>query len=162
MPDWIDSISRASCSLFSESCRAGAAGAYTWGNDPYRDDARSNGADEAWMGRFPDTVTFAWFDGHVYTAPVANYPANAWGMFDMHGNVQEWCSDVYAPYDAPSDAVVATDPTGPTAATEGRRSHVLRGGSFASVPAACRAAHRDASPADSSFVTVGFRIVLEE
>ncbi len=140
------------------SCRAGAKGAYAWGNDPYRDNARTNAADEAWMGRFPDVTGFTWFDGHVFTAPVASFPTNAWGMFDMHGNVQEWCADVYGPYDREP----ATDPAGPPAAAGGSSPRVLRGGSFASLPAACRAAHRDASPPNSSFVTVGFRVVLEE
>ena len=140
------------------SCRAGSNGAYAWGNDPYRDNARSNAADEAWMDRFPDMIGFTWFDGHVFTAPVASFPPNHWGMFDVHGNVQEWCADVYAPY----DQATATDPVGPSAATGDRSPRVLRGGSFASLPAACRAAHRDASPPNSSFVTVGFRVVLEE
>ncbi len=140
------------------ACRAGANDAYVWGNDPYPDNARSNVADEAWMDRFPDMMGFTWFDGHVFTAPVASFPTNTWGMFDVHGNVQEWCADVYAPY----DPALATDPLGPLVATGDRSPRVLRGGSFASLPAACRVAHRDAGPPNSSFVTVGFRVVLED
>ena len=140
------------------ACRAGANDAYAWGNDPYRDKPRSNVADEAWMARFPDMMGFTWLDGHVFTAPVASFPTNAWGMFDVHGNVQEWCADVYAPY----DPALVTDPLGPPVASGDRMPRVLRGGSFASLPAACRAAHRDAGPPNSSFVTVGFRVVLEE
>jgi formylglycine-generating enzyme required for sulfatase activity len=140
------------------ACRAGAQGAYGWGNDPYRDNARCNAADESWMDRYPDIVGFTWLDGYVFTSPVASFPTNAWGMFDVHGNVQEWCVDVYAPY----SAARATDPVGPSVAVGDRAPRVLRGGSFASLPAACRAAHRDASPPNSSFVTVGFRVVLED
>ena len=90
------------------------------------------------MGRFPDMLGFTWLDGHVFTAPVASFPTNAWGMFDVHGNVQEWCADVYAPY----DQATVTDPVGPPAATGDPSPRVLRGGSFASLPAACRAAPR--------------------
>ncbi|TDJ57882.1 MAG: hypothetical protein E2O40_02235 [Planctomycetota bacterium] len=140
------------------ACRAGTEGAYGWGNDPYRDNARGNAADETWMERFPDMVGFTWTDGYVFTSPVASFPTNDWGMFDVHGNVQEWCVDVYAPY----DAATAIDPVGPSVAIGDRSPRVLRGGSFASLPAACRAAHRDASPPNSSFVTVGFRVVLED
>ena len=161
--EWLSSVEGRAYRLPTEAqwefgCRAGAKGAYAWGNDPYRDNPRSNAADEAWMDRFPDLVGFTWLDGYVFTAPVASFPPNAWGMFDVHGNVQEWCADVYAPY----DPVMATDPLGPPATTGERWPRVLRGGSFASLPAACRAAHRDASPPNSSFVTVGFRVVLED
>ncbi|MCH7799392.1 MAG: SUMF1/EgtB/PvdO family nonheme iron enzyme [Planctomycetes bacterium] len=140
------------------ACRAGADGAFTWGNDPYPDTARINGADETWMGRYPDTVGFPWYDQYMYTSPVASFPANAWGLFDMHGNVREWCADVYGPYRSGQ----AIDPTGPPGAVDDPAPRVLRGGSFASLPAHCRAAHRDASRPDSSFVATGFRIVLEQ
>ncbi len=109
------------------------------------------------MSRFPESVGFQWFDAFTHTSPVASFPANAWGIFDMHGNVQEWCLDVYAPYET-GDAI---DPTGPRFGDE-RTPRVLRGGSFAAPPARCRAAHRDASRPDSRFVTAGFRLVLEE
>ena len=137
------------------ACRAGSESVFAWGEDEAS--PRTNAADEAWMSRFPDTVGFDWFDEYTFTAPVASFPANAWGLFDMHGNAQEWCADVYAPY--PDGEVV--DPTGPApAANESPR--VLRGGSFAAPPARCRAAHRDASRPSASFVTTGFRIILED
>ncbi len=139
------------------ACRAGSDSAYAWGGDPYDDLPHANTADAAWMARFPESVGFQWFDGFIHTSPVANFPANAWGLFDMHGNVQEWCLDVYAPYDTEQ----TTDPTGPMFGDE-RAPRVLRGGSFAAPPAHCRAAHRDASRPDSRFVTAGFRVVMEE
>ncbi len=140
------------------ACRAGSGDSFAWGNAPYHESARSNAADTAWMGRFPEPVGFDWFDGFVFTAPVANFPANAWGLFDMHGNVQEWCGDVYEPYE-PGDV---TDPAEAQAVIQDRAPRVLRGGSFVSVPAHCRSAHRDAARPGATFVTVGFRVVMEK
>jgi uncharacterized protein (TIGR02996 family) len=86
-------------------------------------------------------------------APVGSYPPNAYGLFDMHGNVWEWCHDWFnAGYyrDSP-----ATDPTGPSHGD----GHVLRGGSWFSRPAVCRTACRNpmANPD-----TTGFRLLLEQ
>jgi formylglycine-generating enzyme required for sulfatase activity len=68
------------------------------------------------------------------TTPVGSFPANAWGLHDMHGNVWQWCQDRYGDY--PQNDVV--DPTGP----EKSQFHVLRGGSFTDVPGWCRSAVR--------------------
>ncbi len=84
--------------------------------------------------------------------PVGSYPPNAYGLYDMHGNVWEWCHDWFrADYYHDSPAVA---PTGPSHGD----SHVLRGGSWFSRPAVCRSACRNpvANP-DTS----GFRLVLE-
>ena len=90
----------------------------------------------------------------VYTAPVGTLGANPWGLHDMHGNVQEWCGDRYGAY--------PTDGRGRTGAGADGAPRVVRGGSFAAPPAHCRGDHRDATTPESSFVTHGFRIVLEE
>jgi formylglycine-generating enzyme required for sulfatase activity len=139
-------------------CRAGSADSFAWGNAPYNETARSNAADAAWMGRFSEPMGFDWYDGYIFTAPVASFPANAWGLFDMHGNVQEWCADTYEPYEAEK----VTNPGFPPAGIAQRAPRVLRGGSFASVPAHCRSAHRDAARPGATFVTVGFRVVMEK
>jgi len=76
----------------------------------------------------------------------------------MHGNVQEWCADVYEPYEPGN----VTNPVFPPAGIEERAPRVLRGGSFASVPAHCRSAHRDAARPGATLVTVGFRVVMEK
>ncbi len=89
------------------------------------------------------------------TAPAGSYPANAWGLHDMHGNVREWCADSYSPtyYAASPDR----DPRGPGAGDLG----VLRGGSWQSDGADCRSAARLGVPLDTRRTDTGFRVVLE-
>ena len=142
------------------TCRAGSQTAYSWGDEIAREHAPANVADTVWASRFVEADGFALSDAHVYTSPVGTFPANAWGLFDMHGNVQEWCRDHYAPYGARKVVDLQRPPA--EEAQADRSPYVLRGGSFASGPAAARSAHRDASPPHARFVTLGFRILLEE
>jgi formylglycine-generating enzyme required for sulfatase activity len=67
--------------------------------------------------------------------PVGQKTPNAWGLYDMHGNVWEWCEDWYGPY--PTGRVI--DPTGPVSGTY----HVIRGGACDSPPEDCRSAARN-------------------
>ena len=86
------------------------------------------------------------------TTDVASFPANAWGLHDMHGNVQEWCLDSWhATYKgAPADGSAWT--------AGGGTSRLLRGGSWFSSPAFCRSAFRfNFHPADR-FSGIGFRV----
>jgi uncharacterized protein (TIGR02996 family) len=84
------------------------------------------------------------------TTPAGSFPANGWGLRDLHGNVWEWCQDAYGPY-LKSDI---EDPQGATAA--GNR--VLRGGSWDNSPRGCRAAHRSSLAPGRRSHDIGFRV----
>jgi formylglycine-generating enzyme required for sulfatase activity len=88
------------------------------------------------------------------TNPVTRYPAGAWGLFDSHGNVWEWCADWY------SEGYYRTsplrDPTGPASG----KFKVLRGGSWRNQATACRAAYRNALAPHQKDSATGFRVVM--
>ena len=91
---------------------------------------------------------------HVnHTAPVASYAANAYGLYDMHGNVYEWCSDWFDDY--PTGAM--TDPKGP----QSRGWRVIRGGCCRSPITALRSANRYFRAQAERYRLTGFRIALD-
>ena len=96
-----------------------------------------------------------WYCGNSnkQTHPVAQKQPNDWGLYDMHGNVWEWCQDWYDK-DYPTGNV--TDPTGPSSGSV----RVLRGGSWGSLARGCRSAVRDGSLPDSRHDYLGFRLAL--
>ena len=89
------------------------------------------------------------------TTPVGTFPANAWKLHDMHGNVWQWCSDVHADYPQGD----ATDPTGPKQNANAPR--VLRGGSWYNDPGYCRSAIRIWHAPGIRNGYIGFRVVLD-
>ncbi|HZZ81991.1 MAG TPA: bifunctional serine/threonine-protein kinase/formylglycine-generating enzyme family protein [Gemmataceae bacterium] len=91
--------------------------------------------------------------------PVARLKKNEFGLFDMHGNVAEMCSDSWDPayYARLAKEQVTVDPKGPP----NRAQRVVRGGSFLSTPQQCRSAYRSGVDPSLGYVNVGFRIVCE-
>jgi formylglycine-generating enzyme required for sulfatase activity len=87
------------------------------------------------------------------TCPVGRYHKNDWGLYDMHGNVWQWCSDVFDKY--PLGRV--TDPTGPDTAS----SRMMRGGSWNEIGWSCRAAKRAKYEPSMRYSSVGFRLARD-
>jgi formylglycine-generating enzyme required for sulfatase activity len=125
------------------ACRAGTTTAYHTGGKLSTAQANYNGeADNPDHGLNRDETT-----------PVRSFEPNAWGLYDMHGNVWEWCSDWHGPYDAQP----TTDPRGPDEGT----TRIVRGGCWVNASAICRSAMRgDTEPMSWNF-HFGMRVVRE-
>lgn len=131
------------------ACRAGTQTVFNVGHDFNSTLANINGLSYSSYGA--EKAGPFWRS----TVTVGDYKANAFGLYDMHGNVQEWCQDWYnADYYATSPK---EDPPGPKEGTE----RVLRGGAWPSSAKACRSAARNHLPPDDRTYTCGLRVVLE-
>jgi formylglycine-generating enzyme required for sulfatase activity len=136
------------------ACRAGTKGPWYSGDDETSLQGSANTADASLRKRLP-TVSRAdpWDDGQPFTAPVGQFRANGFGLYDMLGNVWEWCEDRYGRY----DPLVLKDPRGPA---EGDR-WVRRGGSWSDPAVTCRAAFRAQGAAGDRFCNLGFRVACD-
>ena len=133
------------------ACRAGTKTEYYFGDDE------------------KELEKYAWFEtnaglksGNYGTQQVDLKPANPFGLFDMHGNIHQWCHDWYDENYYKNSP--KKDPTGPkdgvvdkTIKTEAR---ALRGGSWSNLPALCRSASRDRTTPTYRYASLGFRCIL--
>jgi len=126
------------------ACRSGGGSAFSFGDDPKQLVAYGNVADRAFRAKKPGGYDWGIdaLDGHVFTAPVGAAKPNAWGLYDMHGNVEEWCADAMT--ESTTDVYRA-----------------CRGGGWHSEPQDCRSAARRGFTPDSRRSGLGFRVVLE-
>jgi formylglycine-generating enzyme len=139
------------------AARAGAAGPWLWGTKPEEACRHANVADEAARARLdPDWIYRDCSDGMVFTAPVGRFQPNAFGLFDVIGNVWEWVEDCFvSTYErAPVD--------GSARVTAGCEQRVIRGGGWLSRPSDTRLATRGFNKAQNRIYAVGFRIARDE
>ena len=120
------------------ACRAGMAGLFPWGDD---------------IGKQGEHVWFS-DNSDSKTHPVGQKRPNAWGLYDMLGNVCEWCADWYDEKYYASSPSVAVDPPGPPKAS----SRVVRGGSWFTDARGCRPAYRGRDAPGGRCDSLGFRV----
>jgi len=153
------------------ACRAGTTSRYWFGNDPEALVNFENGPDRQFKDRCPDIMVrqvtegknvsrvpfpyLAGNDGFGLTAPVGSFKPNAFGLFDMHGNVSEWCRDWHD-----SNSYARTTPDNPQGLATGLE-RVTRGGSWRTLPVAGRSAYRTFSAPAHRSNSLGFRVVCE-
>ena len=136
---------------------------FSWG-----DEFKPNGTFMAntWQGEFPYLNTKE--DGFVGTSPVKSFPPNAYGLYDMAGNVWQWCSDWYRPdtYAQRANEVSCQNPSGPAKSwsptNPSQEERVTKGGSFLCHVSYCesyRPSARRGTPPDTGMSHIGFRCV---
>ena len=125
------------------ACRAGSTNDYCYGQ---------------WDDKLKE---YAWYNNNSGPHPVGEKKPNAWGLYDMHGNVSEWCQDVFRDTyrSAPMDGSVWTDPT--QHPVGGRDRRVVRGGNCYSDPRELRAWSRHESAPEEIWPLSGFRCVMQ-
>ena len=124
------------------ACRAGTTTAYSFGDDQSK------------LGQYAWYQKNAWDIGEKYAHRVGQKLPNAWGLYDMHGNVWELCQDWATSY---GEAKVVSDPVGPE---DGER-HLLRGAAFKYQPNYLRSAGKSSVPPSFHNLDFGFRLVRE-
>ena len=135
------------------ACRAGTTTRYWSGDDPETLAKTDNVADAA-LNEFLSTKwSIKGRDGYVGTSPVGSFRANAFELYDMHGNAFQWCADWFSEKDKGYAASPATDPTGPDSGD----AHILRGGSWGG-PTIARSAERGGGAPDYQDSRTGFRV----
>jgi formylglycine-generating enzyme required for sulfatase activity len=138
---------------------------YVWGNEPFSPDhPQCNN----FQGHFPDNNTVE--DGYSRTSPVRAFPPNGYGLYDMAGNVWQWCEDWWLPdaYARTAGQGILVNPTGPETSFDPRLrppERVHRGGSFLCCVGYCfnyRPSARMGCTPDTGMSHLGFRCVKDK
>ena len=163
---WLSRNDGVVCRLPTEAeweyaCRGGTTTAW-WNGDVIEslstiENTPDGTADQA----YPNWRTIKSEDGHIFTAPVGSFKANPFGLFDMHGNVSEWCEDDLREYSKIAELTV--DPIGSTEIEFIEiASRAYRGGSYYGEPTESRASKRKSQLANFPFFNRGFRVMRKQ
>ena len=135
------------------ACRAGTTGAFNTTNEIVNTTAGQKAALDG-LGRYVDNQSAG--KGGITTAHtiVGSYLPNAWGLYDMHGNVWEWCRDRYIEDPTTLNPKQYKDPVG----ADSGSSRVMRGGSWGLAAGSCRSAYRDGPGETGTSANGGFRL----
>ncbi len=142
---------------FEYALRAGTVTRFWWGNgNPLRvvgnftGDGDRSRTGRTWTRAFP-----RYSDGYFGPAPVARFPANAFGVHDMNGNLSEWVEDCW------HDSYLRAPDDGSAWVNRGCARRVVRGGSWGSAAEQFRSAYRTSSPPDVRGARIGFRVARD-
>ncbi len=139
------------------ACRAGTEGSHYWGDDPSRACSYENVGDQTTGRQWKMENVHDCEDGYAVVAPVGSFQPNAFGLYDMLGNVWEWCSDVYS-----ADAYSKHDKNNPAfSGGNPGAERVIRGGFWHGGPDKVRCALRGAGLPGGMNDDLGFRLVRE-
>jgi len=138
------------------ACRAGTKASRYWGDDPNQACTRENIADQTAKRQWAHFLIHNCEDGYLVSAPVGKFPPNPFGLYDMLGNVLEWCEDVYS-----KDAYTKHQQKNPFYQEDGP-FRVSRGGSWYYEPSHERCAYRHSDfRANDRATDQGFRLVMQ-
>jgi formylglycine-generating enzyme required for sulfatase activity len=156
---WLNNKTGNTFSLPSEArweyaARAGTSTIRYWGDDPDAACRYASVSDATAKQKWPNWIVHNCNDGYSATAPVGSFSPNNFGLYDMPGNVWEWCEDVY------DEKAYSKHSRQNPLVTSGSKFRVIRGGGWGDGPMGVRSANRSGFTADYSDYGLGFRLCL--